>query len=90
MYNVKIEHFKPDYRKGNLESALSVIDIKSFKTKKLAKEYIEKELIQYKIITKQYNRRDGACYCLAFTGKTWTNESTGEKCNEFFKYLILK
>ena len=39
MYNVRIEHFKQHIRNGDLEATLGLVDIKSFKTKKLAKDY---------------------------------------------------
>ena len=90
MYNVRIEHFKPHTRNGDLEATLELVDIKPFKTKKLAKDYVESQLLKYKTVNRQYQKGDKPNYCLAFTGKTWIHENTGEKCAESFRYSILK
>lgn len=90
MYNVRIEHFKPHTRNGDLEATLELVDIKPFKTKKLAKDYVESQLLKYKTVNRQYQKGDKPSYCLAFTGKTWIHENTGEKCEEFFRYSISK
>ena len=50
MYNVRIEHFKQHIRNGDLEATLELVDIKPFKTKKLAKDYVESQLLKYKVL----------------------------------------
>ena len=90
MSNVRIEHFKPHTRNGDLEATLELVDIKPFKTKKLAKDYVESQLLKYKTVNRKYQKGDKPSYCSAFTGKTWIHENTGEKCEEFFRYSILK
>ena len=90
MYNVRIEHFKQHTRNGDLEATLKLVDIKSFKTKKLAKDYVESQLLKYKIVKRHYPKGGKSSYCFAFTGKTWIHENTGEKCEEFSRYSIFK
>ena len=90
MYNVRIEHFKQHVRNGDLEATLELVDLKPFKTKKLAKGYVESQLLKYKTVKRNYQKGDKISYCFAFTGKTWIHENTGEKCEEFFRYSIFK
>ena len=52
MYNVRIEHFKPHTRNGDLEATLELVDIKPFKAKKLAKDYVESQLLKYKTVNR--------------------------------------
>lgn len=44
MYIVKEKHYRPTYRKGDLEAEEVVSDVLPFKTRKAAKTFIESKL----------------------------------------------
>ena len=89
MATLKTLHHKPYTRNGDTESTIELIETQPFKTKKLAKEYIERKLLGHNKVIKKLSIKEEP-YCIIFTGKTWVNENSGELCEEFFKYVITK
>ena len=90
MYKVKEWHCRPVYRKGDLESEEVVTDVATFKTKKEAKEFVEKKLLKGTKVERRYKTGNEKSYCWYYTGKEWTNENTGETCKECFTYELYK
>lgn len=90
MYIVNKYHYRPTYRKGDLEDEFVVVYACPFKTRKEAKDYIEKELRGKSNVFRDYHKGNKKSYCIYFTGKTWIHENTGETCDEYFKYELFK
>lgn len=92
MYEVKVYHFKPCTRRGDLEEELVLEDSIIYKTKKIAKDYIECILSKYdkKQVRKDYRTGNEVSNCYYFTGKKWQNENSGEIRNEYYQYQLKK
>ena len=48
MYQVTVHHHDKDWRNGDLEDKFELIKQENFKTRKAAKEYIERQLVRMK------------------------------------------
>lgn len=90
MYKVTLKHFKPSYRKGDLESDTEIISVDVFKLKKDARAFIESKLNGKSSVIRNYQTGDKVSYCCYFTGKTWIHENTGDKLEESFTYELIK
>ena len=93
MYIVNKYHYRPAYIKGDLEDeTIMVYSVYScpFKTRKEAKDYIEKELGGKSDVYRYYHKGNKISYCGYLTGKTWVHENTGETCEESFRYELFK
>lgn len=90
MYKVKEWHCRPTYRKGDLEAEEVVINVTSFKTRKEAKDYIEKKLKGKSDVYRDYHKGNEKSYCRYSTGKTWIHENNGETYIETFTYELSK
>lgn len=90
MYKVIKLHHKPFYRNGDLEDTTEIVDTKVFKTRKGAKDFIEKELCGKSNPYRSYHKGNEISICQYHTGKTWVHENTGETCHEFFIYKMFK
>lgn len=90
MYKVVEKHFRPTYRRGDLEAEVAIIDTKVFRTRKAAKEYIEGRLRGRKDAWRHYHKGDTSSWAGYSTGKTWVHENTGETCEETFNYELSK
>lgn len=90
MYTVKEYHYRPAYRRGDLEDEEAVINATSFKTRKAAKDFIESKLKGKTGVYRNYHKGDKRSWCSYYTGKTWTHENTGETCREHFTFELSK
>lgn len=89
-YLVEVKHYRPAYRKGDLEDELIIETTRTFKTRKAAKDYIEDNLPRNKKIYRDYHKGDKLSYCKYYTGRTWIHENTGEKCEEYYMFVLTK
>jgi hypothetical protein len=90
-YLVELKHYRPTYRKGDLEDELVIEHARIFKTRKEAKNYIERNFPKdSKGGYKDYHRGNKPSRCAYFTGKTWIHENTGEKCEEYYMFVLTK
>lgn len=90
-YLVELKHYKPTYRNGDLEDELVIEHARIFKTRKEAKNYIERNFPKdSKGGYKDYHRGNKPSRCAYFTGKTWIHENTGEKCEEYYMFVLTK
>lgn len=89
-YLVTIWHHKPVYRNGDLESDILKETESTFKTRREAKAYIESRLDRLKNVKRWYHRGNTTSTCVGWTGKVWTNENTGEECEEHYKFYLQK
>ena len=90
MYIVKKYHYRPAYRRGDLEDETIMIDSYPFKTRKEAKDFIERGLRGKRDVYRNYHKGDKKSYCGYCTDKTWVHENTGETCTESFSYILEK
>ena len=90
MYIVKKYHYRPAYRRGDLEDETIMIDSYPFKTRKEAKDFVERELRGKRDVYRDYHKGNKKSYCGYFTDKTWVHENTGETCTESFSYTLEK
>lgn len=90
MYNVKVWHCRPCWRKGDLEKEEVIIDSKVFKTRKDAKAFIEAALKGKPNVGGKYHKGDEKSYRGYRTGKTWIHENTGDQCEESYTYVLEK
>ena len=90
MYTVKKYHYRPAYRKGDLEAETIMIGSYSFKTRKEAKDFIERELRGKKDVYRNYHKGNKKSNCEYFTDRTWIHENTGDTCTESFSYILEK
>lgn len=88
-YLVEHWHYRPCYRKGDLEHESVIIENKTFKTRKEAKAYIESK-IRGKNAKCDWHRGDKTSTCYYHTNKVWTHENTGEECRECITYCLKK
>ena len=89
-YLVELKHYRPTYRKGDLEDELVIESTRTFKTRKDAKDFIEKQFPKNKHGYKDYHKGNQPSYCKYWTGKTWIHENTGEKCEEYYMFVLTK
>lgn len=89
-YSVEVKHKRPVYRKGDLEDEIVTINFMNFKSRKLAKEYIEEQLSGKKVVFRNYHKGDTPSVCTFFTNKRWVNENTGDECEEYYSYIMRK
>ena len=90
MYTVRITHFTETIERGDLSSKEELIDVKTYKTRREAKAFIEGQLSGKKSIYRDYHRGDIPSRCAYFTGHTWIEENTGEKRQEYYSYVLSK
>ena len=91
MYIVTVYHHDKDWVKGDLEDKFELIDKESFKTRKAAKDYIERQLSRRRgSIYREYHTGDKTSYCYCHTGVTWIHENTGEEMEEYYQYTLKK
>ena len=81
-YVVKIIHFAPYWRNGDLEDKHYIEEPKYFCTKTEAKSFIQGT--GAKPSGKSWENS------VKFTNKEWVNENTGEKCREYYQYILKK
>lgn len=92
MYQVTVHHHDKDWRNGDLEDKLELIENKNFKTRTAAKDYIESKL-KYKDqddVQRYYHKGDQSSRCYYWTGMKWTHENTGEEMQEYYQYTLKK
>lgn len=90
-YVVELKHYRPAYRRGDLEDELVNEHTRVFKTRKEAKDYIERNFPKdSKGGFKDYHKGNKPSRCAYFTGKTWIHENTGEKCEEYYMFVLKK
>ena len=90
-YTVTVHHHTKDWRNGDLEDKFELIDSRNFKTRKAAKEFIERQLArQAGTIRMDWHKGDKPSYGLCFTGVIWQHENTGEKMEEYYQYTLKK
>ena len=90
MYEVKVYHYRECYRRGDLEDETVLVKNEIFKTRKSAKEYIEREVRGKSNVERYYHRGNEPSYVHRFTGHTWIHENSGEKCEEYFTWELTK
>lgn len=90
MYQVKIYHYRPCTRNGDLEDEQIMLDSKVFKTRKEAKEFIESKLRNKKDVFRNYHRGNVASWCGYLTGYKWVHENSGETCYEEYSFEMIK
>lgn len=90
MYTVTVHHHTKAYRRGDLEDNLELIDSRNFKTRKAAKDFIERNISGKKNVWRRYHKGDEMSSCGYFTDVTWVNENTGEDMQEYYQYLLKK
>lgn len=86
-YKVEIWHHMPVYRRGDLESDTEY-SYHTLKTRKEAKELIENRLRRLKNVKRDYHKGLTPSNCYGWTGKTWTNENTGEQEEEVYRFKL--
>lgn len=89
-YLVEIWHYRPAYRKGDLEDESVIIQNQTFKLRKDAKDFIENKLAGKKNAKRDYHRGDKNSTCYYYTGKTWIHENSGEECRECYTFILKK
>ena len=91
MYKVEVRHHKKAWLNGDLEDTLELVSSELFKTRKAAKEWIERELCKkHGTIQMYWHKGDSPSYCYCFTGVTWQHENSGEKMEEYYQYTLKK
>ena len=83
-------HFHPAYRNGDLEEDNELLFEQVFTSWKKAKEFCEEQARtkrgKVERCYKAYDYGD----VTVFTGKSWTNENTGEENDESYSFCISK
>lgn len=90
MYRVEVYHHDKNWRNGDLEDKWELIAKETFKARKNAKNYIEKELNGKKNVLRHYHLGDNTSYCYYYTGVTWQHENSGETMEEYYMYVLKK
>lgn len=91
MYQVTLQHHKKAWRNGDLEDALELEWQENFKTRKAAKEFMERKLRNMsgeKFI--KWHKGDEPSCAMCWTGLTWEHENTGELQREYYRFLLKK
>ena len=91
MYVVTVHHHDKDWRNGDLEDKFELEAKEFFKTRKAAKEWIEKQLSRlHGTKRRDYRKGDVPSRCYCFTGETWQHENSGERMEEYYQYTLMK
>jgi len=90
MYQVRITHMTEAWERGDLSSKEELVDVKTYKTRKEAKAFIESKLAGKKTVYRSYHRGDTPSICTYFTGHTWIEENTGEERQEYYSFKLTK
>ena len=91
MYQVTVHHHDKDIVRGDLEDKFELIAQENFKTRKAAKEWIERQISRK--CGKPYmdwHKGDKPSYCYIYTGITWQHENSGEMMEEYYQYELRK
>lgn len=87
-YLLEQHHYRPYYRKGDLEDETVIVQTITFKTRKEAKLYLENKLPRKAKC--EWHKGDKPSICWYYTGKTWIHENTGETCEECITWFMKK
>ena len=91
MYQVTVHHHDKDWVRGDLEDKFELIAQENFKTRKAAKEYIERCLSRKSgEKSRYYHTGDKPSFCYVYTGVTWQHENSGEMMEEYYQYTLKK
>jgi hypothetical protein len=92
MYKVQIHHHTKAWRNGDLEDTLELSDVKTFKTKASAKEFIESRLKgkPSRLVTRYPHNGNVPSKYYLFTANTWIHENTGERMQEYLQFTLTK
>ena len=91
MYQVTVHHHDKDWVRGDLEHKYVLIAKEMFKTRKAAKEYIEKDLARRSGTKRaEWHKGDEPSYACCWTGVTWQHENSGEEMKEYYYYELKK
>lgn len=92
MYTVEIRHHTKNWRGGDLEDKLELIDTKIFKTRTAAKAFIESQLCKGRVkdTIRRYHKGDVPSNCFLFTEEKWQHENSGEEMQEYYQYTLKK
>lgn len=89
MYIVKCYHQSEDWYRGDLTSKNVIEDVKIFKKRETAKDFIENKLRYKSDCWRRYAKKGTSC-CGYNTGRTWIEENTGETVNECYSFIMSK
>lgn len=90
MYQVKVYHYREAIVKGDLEDEEVLIASELFKTRRAAKEYIEKKVNGKSNVNRKYHTGITPSYVWHYTGHKWRHENSGEMCYEHYTYKLEK
>ena len=92
MYQVKIQHHKPTWERGDLIDETALVNTKEFATKRGGKNYIESKVASgnYTEVQRNYNSGSAPSVVIAYTGQTWKNERTNEEHKECYIFTLNK
>ena len=90
MFTVEVRLHTKDWRNGDLEDKMELVEVKNFKTRKEAKDYIEYKLPKRGDVHRFYHKGDKPSVCYYYTGVTWQHENTGEQMEEYYQYTLRK
>ena len=89
MYLVKCRNLRRSWSRGGLTSTNVVYDVKIFKKRETAKDFIEKQLSGRRNCWRRY-AKTGISYCGYENGDTWLDENTGETCRGNYNFEMSK
>ena len=92
MYQVAVYHHDKAIVKGDLEDKLELVAQENFKTKKAAKEWIERELKDKptRSVTRYPHKGDIPSNYYYYTGVMWQHENSGDTMYEYYQYILKK
>ena len=92
MYQVTVHHHDKNWRNGDLEDKLELVEVHNYKTKKEAKEWIESKLVNKskKQVRRYPHTGNIPSKYFYFTGVEWQHENTGETMYEYYCYTLEK
>lgn len=90
MYQVKITHLTEAWERSDLCSKEELVDVKTYRTRKEAKAFIENKLSGKKNARRSYHRGNTPSVCTYFTGHKWIEENTGEERQEYYSFTLIK
>ena len=91
MYKVEVYHHDKDWVRGDLEDKFELVAKENFKTRKAAKEWIERDLCRkHGAVYMQWHKGDKPSYCYCYTGVKWQHENSGEMMEEYYQYKLEK